>query len=65
MNDEQPRTVSLPLAFLANGRWRLRALVDGATPTAVKAHGGVVRGGTSLRVPLAASGGAVLVLDPE
>ena len=65
MNDEQPRTVSLALAFLANGRWRLRALVDDATPTAVAAHGGVVRGGTNLRVPLADSGGAVLVLDRE
>ncbi len=65
MNDEQPRMVSLPLAFLTNGRWRLRALVDGATPTAVKAHGGVVRAGTSLQVPVAAGGGAVVVLEPE
>lgn len=64
MGDEQPRVASIPLDMLPAGRWRLRALVDGPTPAAVIEHGGTVRAGTRLRVPLAGSGGAVFVLDP-
>ncbi|WP_242098401.1 glycoside hydrolase family 97 protein [Sphingomonas sp. CROZ-RG-20F-R02-07] len=63
MGDEAPRTVALPLGFLGNGRWRVRALVDGSQPTDVAGHKGVVDGGGTLWVPLAARGGAVLVLD--
>lgn len=65
MTDETPRTVALPFGFLGDGRWRLRALVDGAQPTDVAGHAGTVRAGDTLRVPLAARGGAVLVLDRE
>lgn len=64
MNDEQARVVSLPLTFLPDGQWRAQAYLDGAAPTTVRPYGGVVRGRTSLRVPVAASGGAVIVLDP-
>lgn len=64
LNDEQARTVPLPLGFLGRGRWRLRALVDGATPTDLKGHAGAVLFKHNVRVPLASSGGAVLVLDP-
>nr|WP_276508897.1 glycoside hydrolase family 97 protein [Sphingomonas insulae] len=65
MNDERSRTVTLPLGFLSEGRWKLHALIDGARPPILDGRGGTLRAGTSLRVPLAASGGAVLVLDPE
>jgi len=38
--------------------------VDDVKPTDVAGHGGTIDAGTHLRVPLAPSGGAVLVLDP-
>lgn len=65
MTDETARTVPLPLDFLSDDRWRVRALVDGSQPTDVAAHVGHVRGGRTLRVPLAARGGAVLVFDRD
>ena len=64
MGDEHGRTVTIPFDFLSHGKWRVRAWVDGATPTDVAGHGGRIKAGTHLRVPLAPSGGAVLVLDP-
>jgi alpha-glucosidase len=64
MGDEHGRTVTIPFDFLSHGEWRVRAWVDGATPTDVAGHGGTIEAGTHLRVPLAPSGGAVLVLDP-
>lgn len=64
LNDERQRTVALPLDFLRSGRWRVRALVDGAHPADVAGHAGTVRAGITVHVPLAPSGGAVLVFDP-
>lgn len=64
MGDEHGRTVTIPFDFLSHGTWRVRAWVDGVKPTDVGDHSGRIRAGTRLRVPLAPSGGAVLVLDP-
>lgn len=64
MNDGDARNVELPLHFLQSGRWHVTALIDGAHPTDVAGHEGSVTRATSLRVPLHATGGAALVLEP-
>lgn len=64
MNDGDVRTVSVPLRFLGTGRWHATVMIDGDRPTAVAGHEGPVTPATSLHIPLHATGGAVLVLDP-
>lgn len=61
MNDEQARTVAIPLDFLGGGRWRVASWIDGATPAAVVRKAGTLdTDHRRLIVPLAASGGAAL-----
>ena len=64
MGDEQRRIVTIPFDFLGSGHWHMRAWVDGGKPTDTAGHSGTIRAGTKLRVPLAPSGGAVMILDP-
>ena len=63
ITDGRARTVALPLAFLHDGQWRLRALLDGNAPTELDRRAGEVDASDRLIVPLAASGGAALVLE--
>jgi len=63
MDDDQARTVPLPLGFLGHGHWRVHSIVDGRRPTDVTGYEGLVKGGGTLKVPLAVNGGAVLVFD--
>lgn len=65
MNDGDARSVAVPLHFLGSGRWHVRAWIDGARPTAVDGYQGEVEPAMSLRIPLAAAGGAVLMLAPS
>jgi len=63
ITDSTARTVTLPLAFLKDGRWRVRAWLDGDTPRAIDDRMGEVAATTRLGVPLAANGGAALVFE--
>ena len=65
MNDETGRTVSVPLAFLPAGRWRVERWSDGAAPADLRVTSQVVEGGRgALDLPLAPSGGAALRITP-
>ena len=57
------RTVSLPLDFLKDGRWKIRAWLDGNTPTAVDRRSGTIAPTTRLGVPMSSNGGAALILE--
>ena len=63
IGDEAARTVTLPLGFLPAGRWRVRAIIDGPVPTEIARHHGFVAAGDNLQIPIAAHGGAVLLLE--
>ncbi|MET3826042.1 alpha-glucosidase [Sphingomonas sp. PvP055] len=63
ITDSAARTVTLPLVFPKNGRWKVRAWIDGKTPSALGDRTGKVRAGTRLGVPIAANGGAALVFE--
>jgi alpha-glucosidase len=63
MNDEQARTVTVPLSLLGTGQWRATQWSDGATPTDVGTASTTVSGSVTLN--LAASGGATMVLQPR
>ncbi|MFV0624248.1 glycoside hydrolase family 97 protein [Sphingomonas sp. ac-8] len=58
------RTVTLPLAFLGKGRFALRSWQDGAAPTELVDQRGTVTAADPLTLTLAASGGAVAILEP-
>lgn len=65
LNDDQARSLSLPLDFLGEGRWRVASWTDGAAPDQVVTRAGEIAGGRgSLVVPLSAHGGAALMLEP-
>jgi alpha-glucosidase len=61
LGDETARTVRVPLRFLGDGHWRVRAWIDGATPTDVTRRTGEVSAATLLGIPLSPSGGAALI----
>jgi alpha-glucosidase len=70
MTNEQPRSLTLPLAFLGVGAWRMRRFRDGmpgATPNAtpVMVEEERVSRDTILRLRLAPSGGQALILSPH
>jgi alpha-glucosidase len=65
LNNEQPRTIEVPLSFLSTGRYNLSSWEDGATPTALKKDSQKVSASNSLKMTLAGSGGAVARLVVE
>ncbi|QBE61929.1 glycoside hydrolase family 97 protein [Pseudoduganella lutea] len=62
MSNEQARTIDLPLDFLGQGRYQARVWEDGAAPDTLKVSDRTVDAGARLRLDLAASGGAAVVL---
>lgn len=65
LTDGRARTVAVPLDFLGRGRWRVASWCDGAAPDRVVTRAGEVTAGHGhLIVPMAANGGAALMLTP-
>ncbi len=62
MSNEQGRVIDLPLSFLGEGRFQARAWEDGAGLASVKVSERGVDGRASLRLTLANSGGAAVIL---
>ncbi len=60
MNTEEARTVRVPLAFLGQGKFKVKVWADGAAPTELKVTEQVLGAGDSLELALAASGGAAV-----
>jgi alpha-glucosidase len=70
MNNERPREVEVPLDFLGGGDYAMTLYADGERPadapaTTEKVSGGRVGGATSLRLKLAAGGGAAARFVPS
>ena len=65
INDQHARTVTIPLAFIGGGRWRLRAWIDGSTPADIVEKRGEASAQTRLGIPLGPNGGATLVISPR
>ncbi|KQN27595.1 hypothetical protein ASE88_14700 [Sphingomonas sp. Leaf38] len=63
ITDGRTRAVSLPLAFLKDGRWTVRAWLDGTTPTALDRRTGEVGATGTLGVRMSANGGAALIFE--
>jgi alpha-glucosidase len=64
MNGETARQVTLPLGFLGAGRFVARVWEDGDTAPALRTETRAVTATGSLALALAASGGAVAVIEP-
>ena len=65
MNNEQGRTVTLPLGFLGEGRFSAVIREDGAEPTdLIESRRDAISSVDSLQLKLAPSGGAVVQLAP-
>ncbi|HEU4592392.1 MAG TPA: glycoside hydrolase family 97 protein [Steroidobacteraceae bacterium] len=58
MGNEQPHEITLPLAFLGEGKFAARIYQDGATPTTLAESSLAVTKADSLTLKLAPSGGA-------
>jgi alpha-glucosidase len=65
MNNEQGRSVDLPLGFLPKGEFTARIWADGASPNAVEASSRVVDRDTPLKRDLKGSGGSVVIIEPR
>lgn len=68
ITNEKARTLSLDLAFLGTGKWRMRKFADGAATaepweTPVTITEATVTAGTKLDVALAAAGGQALIFE--
>ncbi len=68
MNGDAPLTLTVPLAFLGGGEWKLRAFADtpesAATPTALAESTTTVRTGGTLTFTLSPAGGYAASLAP-
>ena len=65
LTDGQARRVALPLDFLSAGQWRVASWCDGDRPDRMATRTGDITAGRGhLIVPMAANGGAALVLEP-
>lgn len=58
------RTLSLPLGFLAKGRFAVRSWQDGPAPTDLVVASRAVDAGDTLSLPLARAGGAAVTITP-
>lgn len=63
MGNEQPREITLPLAFLGDGKFRAKVYQDGATPMTLSEKSIVVTREDGLTLRLAPSGGAAAVFS--
>jgi len=58
MGNEKPHDISVPLAFLGDGKFKAKVYADGATPTTLTESSREVTAADSLALKLAPSGGA-------
>jgi alpha-glucosidase len=69
MNGDAPLTLTVPLGFLGNGHWKLRAFADApdsaTVPTALRETSALVRAGDAVTLTLAPAGGYAAELSPE
>lgn len=65
MNNEEGRSVDLPLGFLPKGKFTARIWTDGAEPNMVETSSRTVDRDTLLKMDLKGSGGSVLVIEPQ
>ncbi|MDR6625814.1 glycoside hydrolase family 97 protein [Caulobacter segnis] len=65
MNNEEGRSVALPLGFLPKGKFNARIWADGASPNAVETSSRLVDRDTVLKMDLKGSGGSVVVIEPR
>jgi alpha-glucosidase len=63
MGNEQAREVSLPLSFLAAGKFKAKIWEDGGSPTALNINEKAVSAGDSLMLKLSPSGGAAVRIE--
>jgi alpha-glucosidase len=65
MTNEQGRDIEVPLDFLGDGAFAATIWSDGATPSALKKESRAVdRAGGAVRITLAPSGGAAVLIQP-
>jgi alpha-glucosidase len=64
MTAEQARTARVPLQFLGAGRWRATIWQDGEVAREVRRSERSVTSKDQLSLPLAAAGGAAVILEP-
>jgi alpha-glucosidase len=60
MGNEKPREVSLPLAFLGEGKFKAKIYEDGATPVSLNESTRELASSDELKLKLAPSGGAAV-----
>ena len=65
MNNETPRTLTVPLDFLGKGHFAATLWADGTKPDAVVKSESLVTSADRLDLQLAGSGGAALVIKPR
>jgi alpha-glucosidase len=63
MGNERPHEISLPLAFLGDGRFKAKIYEDGAAPTELNVSAREVTKTDTLTLKLAPSGGAAARLS--
>ncbi|MFG6432948.1 glycoside hydrolase family 97 protein [Roseateles sp. LYH14W] len=64
MTADDARTARVPLRFLAASRWRATIWQDGDTPRELRRRALTVSRSDVLTLPLAAAGGAAVILEP-
>lgn len=65
INNEQGRTVDLPLSFLGKGSYRAEIIQDGPAAAAIARSTRTVKAGDALSLIVAGAGGAVMVFKPS
>ena len=60
MGNEKPHNISVPLAFLAEGKFKAQVYEDGASPTTLEESARAVTSADTLELKLAPSGGAAV-----
>lgn len=63
MNNEDGRSVDLPLGFLPKGKFTARIWADGAAPNVVETSSRTIDRDTILKMDLKGSGGSVVVIE--
>jgi alpha-glucosidase len=64
MTSDEARTERVALSFLPPGKYRATVWTDGATPNEVRRSQRSVSSMDVLQLPLAAAGGAAVLLEP-
>jgi alpha-glucosidase len=63
MSNEQAHTVKVPLGFLGDGKFSAKIWQEGGAPTELKVTDQAVSASDSLKLRLAPSGGAAILID--